>query len=193
MHSISEHQVVVSLIILALVIALGRGAGDVARRLGQPEVLGQLLAGFLLGLSGFGALTPGVYQFLFADPDVGTALSLFSWVGAILLLLMAGIEMDLSILRQEAKPGAFAAAFAIIPSGAWSPCPPGRLRGRRRPYPITPCRFQAQRELGRPLDGSFCAHLLRARRHADQHFRAPQLFGHRDRPPPPPCCEYHQD
>jgi Kef-type K+ transport system membrane component KefB/nucleotide-binding universal stress UspA family protein len=116
MHSISEHQIVIGLIILALVIALGRGAGDVARRLRQPEVLGQLFAGFLLGPSVFGALLPGVYHFLFSNAGVGTALSLFSWVGAILLLLMAGIEVDLGILRQEARPGAFAAAFAIIPS-----------------------------------------------------------------------------
>lgn len=116
MHSISEHQVIIGLIILAVVIALGRGAGDFARRVNQPEVLGQLFAGFLLGPSIFGALLPGPYHFLFSDPMVGTALSLFSWVGAILLLLMAGIEVDLGILRQEAKPGAFAAAFAIIPS-----------------------------------------------------------------------------
>lgn len=116
MHSISEHQVVVGLIMLAVVVALGRGAGDVARRLHQPEVLGQLFAGFLLGPSVFGALAPSVYHTLFSDPGVGTALSLFSWVGAVLLLLVAGIEVDLGILREEARPGAFAAAFAIIPS-----------------------------------------------------------------------------
>ncbi len=116
MHSISEHQVIVGLIILAVVIAVGRGAGDVARRANQPEVLGQLFAGFILGPSIFGALLPGVYRFLFADPMVGSAMSLFSWVGVTLLLLMAGIEVDLGILRQEAKPGALAAAFAIIPS-----------------------------------------------------------------------------
>ncbi len=118
MHSTSEHQIVISLIILAVVIALGRGAGDVARRLGQPEVLGQLFAGVLLGPSVFGALTPGLYHLLFSDSGVGTALSLFSWVGAVFLLLLAGIEVDLRILKQEARPGAFAAAFAIFPSSA---------------------------------------------------------------------------
>jgi Kef-type K+ transport system membrane component KefB len=94
-----------------------RAAGELARRLGQPEVLGELLAGFLLSPSVFGALLPDAYQSLFLTNAVSLVLSGFSWVGAILLLLLvSGLEVDLTILRAEVKPGTLAAAFAILPS-----------------------------------------------------------------------------
>lgn len=90
--------------------------GELARRVGQPEVLGELTAGFLLGPSVFGALLPSGHTWLFGSLTAQNILSGMSWVGAILLLLMAGLEVDLTILRQVARPGAFAAALAIIPS-----------------------------------------------------------------------------
>lgn len=116
MQSISEHDLTYWLLAIATIVALGRGAGDLARRLNQPEILGQLLVGVLLGPSVFGALVPSVYDAVFLNHDIGVSLSVFSWAGAILLLLAAGIEVDLGILRKVAKPGAIAAAFAIIPS-----------------------------------------------------------------------------
>jgi Kef-type K+ transport system membrane component KefB/nucleotide-binding universal stress UspA family protein len=116
MHTLTEHEVLLVLLALGIIIALARGMGDFARRLGQPEVLGQLFAGFLLGPSIFGALAPRPYHMLFEQAAVGTSLSAFSWVGAVLLLLIAGIEVDLDILRSKLRPGLFAAAFAIVPS-----------------------------------------------------------------------------
>jgi Kef-type K+ transport system membrane component KefB/nucleotide-binding universal stress UspA family protein len=114
--SLSEGQILLLLVDLAVILVVGRGGAEIARRVGQPEVLGELLGGFLLGPSVFGAVAPGAQGALFANEAVGTALSAFSWLGAILLLLIAGLEVDLDILRREAKPGAFAAAFAIVPS-----------------------------------------------------------------------------
>ncbi|MCC7022675.1 MAG: cation:proton antiporter [Thermomicrobiales bacterium] len=116
MPSLTEGQILLLLVDLAVILVVGRGAAEIARRLGQPEVLGELLGGFLLGPSVFGALAPGARQTLFANDAVGMALSAFSWLGAILLLLIAGLEVDLNIVRRHARPGALAAAFAIVPS-----------------------------------------------------------------------------
>ena len=41
---------------------------------------------------------------------------MLSWLGAVLLLLIAGMEADLALFRQKAKPGVLAAAFAVVPS-----------------------------------------------------------------------------
>jgi Kef-type K+ transport system membrane component KefB/nucleotide-binding universal stress UspA family protein len=101
---------------LAVVLFIARAAGEIAKRLGQPEVLGELLAGFLLGPSVLGALLPTVRSTLFLQTPVALVLSGMSWVGAILLLLIAGMEVDLGILRRELKPGIFAAVLAIFPS-----------------------------------------------------------------------------
>ncbi len=116
MPGLSEQQLLFSLLALAVVLAAARASGEVARRLGQPEVLGELFAGFLLGPSVLGAVLPGARSVLFLNSGVEPVLSIFSWVGAILLLLIAGIEVDLGILRSVARPGAFAAVGAIVPS-----------------------------------------------------------------------------
>lgn len=116
MQSLTEAQLLFALLGIAAILLVGRGMAEVARRVGQPEVLGELLGGVLLGPSVFGAIFPGVYRALFLEPAVSAGLSLFSWVGAILLLLVAGIEVDLKILRDNARPNMLVAIFAIVPS-----------------------------------------------------------------------------
>lgn len=116
MQMLNEQQLLFGLLDIAVILLVGRGVAEIARRAGQPEVLGELLGGVALGPSLFGALFPGVYRAMFLSPAVSAGLSLFSWVGAILVLLVAGIEVDLKILRANARPNALAALFAIVPS-----------------------------------------------------------------------------
>ena len=47
---------------VVLLIAVGRGLGEIMQRLGQPSVIGELLAGLLLGPSLFGWLWPQAQQ-----------------------------------------------------------------------------------------------------------------------------------
>ncbi len=116
MPSLNEQQLLFALLGIAAILLVGRGVAELARRIGQPEVLGELLGGVLLGPSVFGAIFPDAYHAMFLAPAVGAGLSLFSWVGAILLLLVAGMEVDLKILRANARPNTLAAVFAILPS-----------------------------------------------------------------------------
>jgi Kef-type K+ transport system membrane component KefB/nucleotide-binding universal stress UspA family protein len=113
MQGLSEHEVLFSLLAFAILLLATRSTAELARRLGQPEVLGELMGGFLVGPSVFGALAPQAFQAVFAQPAVAHGMSLLSWFGAILLLLIAGIEADLVILREKALPGLLAAAGAI--------------------------------------------------------------------------------
>jgi len=113
MHALSENQLLLVLVALGVILLCGRAAGEVARRVHQPEVLGQLVAGFVLGPSVLGALAPLIYRTLFSEPAVGNGLSLFSWAGAILLLLLAGMEVDSVILRAQLKTGALTALGAV--------------------------------------------------------------------------------
>src|SRR5919202_660286 len=116
MRGLSEQQLLLTLVDLAIILVFSRAAVVLARWLRQAEVLGLLFAGFLLGPSVLGAALPAVYHTLFLNGAVSLVLSAFSWVGAALLLLLAGAEVDLRILRAEIRPGTLAAAGAIIPS-----------------------------------------------------------------------------
>lgn len=113
MHGFSEHQLLGAFLAIAVVLLVTRSMAEVSRRLGQPEVLGELLGGFLIGPSILGALFPHAFGTLFLNPSVSMALQLLSWIGAILLLMIAGMEADLAILRQKAVPGLLAAAGAM--------------------------------------------------------------------------------
>ncbi len=109
----SEQELLLGLLAIAVILVVGRGSAEIARRFGQAEVLGELLGGFLIGPSVLGALLPSVYRTVFLSEGVAKALSLFSWMGAILVLLIAGLEVDPKLVRQLAKPGGYTAVFAI--------------------------------------------------------------------------------
>lgn len=113
MNGLSEEQLLIGLIAIVVILVVGRGSAEIARRFNQAEVLGELFGGFLIGPSVFGALFPTVQHALFQSPGVSLALSMFSWVGAILLLLIAGLEVDLKVVRNLARPGGLTAGFAI--------------------------------------------------------------------------------
>ena len=97
-----------------LLLAGARTLGEGARRLGQPEVLGELLAGVLLGPSLLGALLPGAFHALFpASGPEPLLLQLVADLGVILLLLLSGAEVDLDLVAQRARPALLVAAGGV--------------------------------------------------------------------------------
>ena len=99
---------------LGVLLAVGRLAGEAARRLRQPEVLGQLVAGVLLGPTLLGQVN--AWQDVLTSGGSGIALEGVAEVGALLLLFVAGLEVDLQTMRDQARPGAYVAGTAIVPS-----------------------------------------------------------------------------
>jgi Kef-type K+ transport system membrane component KefB len=81
-----------SILVLALVILAAKFGGELMIRLGQPAVLGELLAGVLLGNLGLFGVT------LLNPLRDNMTLRIFAEVGAILLLFETGIESDLAQL-----------------------------------------------------------------------------------------------
>src|SRR5262249_40868000 len=97
-HGPSEAVFVAEIILLLL---CGRLLGEAMQRIGQPAIMGQLLAGVILGPSVLGALWPGAENALFPRAAEQKAMiDALSQLGILMLLLLTGIETDLPPLRR---------------------------------------------------------------------------------------------
>ncbi|MGC1694456.1 MAG: cation:proton antiporter, partial [Pseudolabrys sp.] len=100
--------------ILALMI-VGRLLGEAMLRMRQPAVMGQLIAGLLLGPSLFGLLAPDFQHALFPkNPEQKAMIDAISQFGILLLLLMTGMETDLKLVRQVGRAAVFASLCGIV-------------------------------------------------------------------------------
>lgn len=99
-----EHQEIVTLFLaLGVLLLAARLLGELARRLGQPAVLGELLAGVLLGRSVLGHLAPEAMERLFSTGDVPLVLHGLTTLGITLFLLVAGMEVQLSSIWRQGR------------------------------------------------------------------------------------------
>jgi len=98
---ISEGTILFHTLLQIICIILAAGLfGLVARRLGQPQVIGEMVAGVVLGPSLLGDLVPNIFQYVFAAKSL-LPLSILSQIGLILLMFQIGLEFDFSHLRIE--------------------------------------------------------------------------------------------
>jgi Kef-type K+ transport system membrane component KefB/nucleotide-binding universal stress UspA family protein len=108
----SETLFIAQIVVLLLA---GRLCGEFMRRVGQPAVMGQLIAGVLLGPSVFGALWPEAQQALFASgPEQKAMLAAIADLGILLLLLLTGMETDLGLVRATRRAAVTVSAAGII-------------------------------------------------------------------------------
>lgn len=114
---LTEHEVLVFLVQVFLLVAVARLLGAGMKRLGQPPVVGELLAGVVLGPSLFGLALPDWYAWVFAaDPVVNSATFGLAWLGVVFLLVVMGFETDLAIItRFKNQALAVAAGSLILP------------------------------------------------------------------------------
>ena len=100
---------------LVLLILVGRLLGEGMLRLKQPAVMGQLIAGLIIGPSLLGALFPDVQHALFpAAKEQKAMLDGIAQFGVLLLLLLTGMETDLKLVRQTGRAAASASISGII-------------------------------------------------------------------------------
>ncbi|MDH3540195.1 MAG: cation:proton antiporter, partial [Acidimicrobiia bacterium] len=112
---LDEHQVLLLLIQLLALVGLARLLGGLMKRIGQPSVVGELLAGVVLGPSLFGKIAPAAYEWVFTDEPVVTSTVFgFAWLGVIMLLVVIGFETDLAIIRRFAKAAIFVSAGSLL-------------------------------------------------------------------------------
>ena len=106
MQSLSPDSITVMLLALGILLGTARLLGELAQRLHQPAVVGEMLAGILLGPTVLGNLLPGLSEVLFPSQGVShVALDAIATLAVVLFLLVAGIEVDLSTVWRQGKVG----------------------------------------------------------------------------------------
>lgn len=119
---------------IVLLIAVGRGLGEIMQRIGQPSVIGELLAGILLGPSLFGWIWPEAQAAIFPKtPEQKAMIDGIAQFGILLLLLLTGMETDLKLVRKVGK-----AAIAISIAGILVPFACGFALGEFLPDALLP-------------------------------------------------------
>lgn len=98
---------------LLAVLLAARAAGYLLERIGQPRVIGEMLAGILLGPSILGTLLPSVSTALFPVTSLGF-LSALSQLGVLMFLFLVGLHLDIGSLRRQAGAAVIASHASII-------------------------------------------------------------------------------
>src|SRR5918999_2600396 len=103
-------DMVTILVELAMILVLARAAGWVFTKIGQPAVVGEILAGILLGPSLLGT---ELSQNLF-PMDTRPFLGLLANLGLVLFMFVVGLELDVSLIRGRGRVAASVSISSIV-------------------------------------------------------------------------------
>ena len=101
------------LLALTVVIAASRLGGWAISKLGQPRVLGEIVAGILLGPSLLGAVWPDALEYLF-PAGVIESLRVLAELGVVLFMFLIGVELDLAKLRGQGHKAVVISLTSIV-------------------------------------------------------------------------------
>jgi Kef-type K+ transport system membrane component KefB len=120
---------------MSIVLLVAVVCGRVARKLGQPRVIGEILGGILIGPSVFGRMAPRLSADLFPQSSLAQ-LELLSTVGLVLFLFLIGMELDYAQLYRQRATAIAASGMSILLPFAMAAILAHSLRIRFAPHGI---------------------------------------------------------
>ncbi len=97
------------LLALAFIVVAAKGAGYLSARMGQPAVLGELLAGLLLGPT----LLDMLHWPVFGEEHLGETISQLAHLGVLFLMFIAGLEVDFDAMVRAGRPAVLAGIMGV--------------------------------------------------------------------------------
>ncbi len=102
--SAPHHDVLMLVLQVGILLLAARALGEVAQRLNQPSVVGEILAGIILGPSLLSSIFPEFGHLMIPQNEVqGYLLETISLLGAMFLLLITGLETDIKLIKRHAR------------------------------------------------------------------------------------------
>lgn len=108
-----EHPLSLLLLQIATIVVFSRLLGFLFTKIGQPLVIGEIIAGIILGPSLLGFFWPGISNFLF-QPDSLPNLQFLSQLGLILFMFIIGLQLDVQLLKNKAHTAVVVSHASII-------------------------------------------------------------------------------
>ncbi|HEX9981366.1 MAG TPA: cation:proton antiporter [Flavobacterium sp.] len=108
-----QHPLAILLAQIITIILVARFFGWAFRKIGQPSVIGEIIAGIVLGPSVVGMYFPEFSQLLFPAASLGN-LQFLSQIGLILFMFVIGMELDLKVLKNKANEAIVISHASIV-------------------------------------------------------------------------------
>ncbi len=108
-----HHPLALLLMQIITIVIVARFFGWLFNKIGQPSVIGEIIAGIVLGPSLFGMYFPETSAALFPLESLGN-LQLLSQVGLILFMFVIGMELDLKVLKSKAQDAVVISHASIV-------------------------------------------------------------------------------
>lgn len=132
MGPLTHHEITLMFLSLGLLLGLARVLGELAHRLGQPMVVGEILAGVLLGPTVLGRIWPKTMEAIFpATGNLPVVLSGLATLSIALFLLVAGLEIELSTIWRQGRT-----ALSVAIAGIVVPFALGLASAQAAPYAL---------------------------------------------------------
>lgn len=107
------HPLSLLLIQIVVIVLLSRVLASLVGKIGQPMVIGEIIAGILLGPSLLGHFWPQVSEFIFQPASLPN-LNFLSQLGLILFMFIIGLELDVQLLKHRAHTAVVVSHASII-------------------------------------------------------------------------------
>ena len=108
-----KHPLAILLLQIITIIIVARFFGWIFRKIGQPSVIGEIIAGIFLGPSVVGLYFPDYSATLFPPDSLGN-LGFLSQIGLILFMFVIGMELDLKVLKNKANDAVVISHASIV-------------------------------------------------------------------------------
>lgn len=115
-HSLAanlHHPLAILLAQIVAIVLVAKVFGWFCTKIGQPTVIGEMIAGILLGPSLVGMYFPEFSALLFPDSSMGN-LKILSQIGLILFMYIVGMELDLKVLKNKAHDAVVISHASIV-------------------------------------------------------------------------------
>lgn len=115
MVKLAHNELIVFLLCISSILIISRIFAELGKRLKLPVVMGELIVGIILGPTVLGMLFPDVFHFLFpATGNIPIALDGIFSLSVIMLLFVAGMEVQLPLVLKQGKVAVYTSFFSMI-------------------------------------------------------------------------------